>query len=86
MRIIYAFCVLGIFCHCVFGDESARAVQIVSPEKNGFRLQLNELKNILEVDGIKDRHVVVVSIAGAFRHGKSFILNFFTKYLNAQVN
>jgi len=75
----------GIFCH-VFGDESASAIQIVSPGKYGFHLQLNELKNILEADGIKDREVVVVSIAGALRNGKSFMLNFFTKYLNAQVN
>lgn len=85
MRFVCALFVFGIICHCAFGKELARAVQIVSPDKNGFRLQLDELKSILEVDGIKDRDVVVISIAGAFRNGKSFLLNFFTKYLNAQV-
>lgn len=70
---------------CDFGDELGHANQIVLPEKNGFHLQLEELKGILDVEGIKDRNVVVVSIAGAFRNGKSFLLNFFIKYLNAQV-
>lgn len=85
MRNIYLLLVIGILCHCVYGDEIAHAIQIVSPEKNYFRLQLSELESIIEVDGIKDRDVVVVSIAGGFRNGKSFMLNFFTKYLNAQV-
>lgn len=64
---------------------SARAIQIVAPVNHSFNLELNELKQILEVDNIKNRHVVVVSVAGAFRKGKSFLLNFFLKYLYAQV-
>lgn len=75
-----------VFCHGVAGDfESAGPIQIVTPVNNTFQLELNELKHILEADEIKDRHVVVVSIAGAFRKGKSFLLNFFLKYLYAQV-
>lgn len=85
-----SFCVLiciGILCHKIIADEvnSSRAIQIVSPKNHTFNLELNELKKIVEDDNMKDRHVVVVSIAGAFRQGKSFLLNFFLKYLNAQV-
>lgn len=75
-----------LFCNFVSGDvESNGPIQIIKPDKHSFQLELDELKFILEADHIKDRHVVVVSIAGAFRKGKSFLLNFFLKYLYAQV-
>src|ERR1700712_481941 len=69
---------VGTFCQVSAGDfNSARAIQIIKPVNSSFELELNDLKPILEADNIKDRHVVVVSIAGAFRKGKSFLLNFF---------
>ena len=78
---------IGIFCHVSAADfDSGRAVQIIKPENHSIQLQLDELKSILEADDIKDRHVVVVSIAGAMRKGKSFLLNFFIRYLYAQVS
>lgn len=78
---------IGIFCHISVEDfTSARAIQIIKPVNHSYQLELIDLKRILEADDIKDRHVVVVSIAGAFRKGKSFLLNFFIRYLNAQVN
>ncbi|XP_031631878.1 atlastin-like [Contarinia nasturtii] len=77
---------LGTLCHGVCANESnsPRAVQFVSPVNHTFQLELNELKSILENENIKNHHVVVVSVAGAFRQGKSFLLNFFIKYLDAQ--
>lgn len=71
---------------CIAETELARGIQIISPVNHTFLLELNELKQILEADAIKDRYVVVVSIAGAFRQGKSFLLNFYIRYLEAQVN
>lgn len=66
--------------------DSKQAIQIISPTNNhSFELKLDELNKLLQADDIKDRHVVVVSIAGAFRQGKSFLLNIFVKYLYAQV-
>lgn len=66
--------------------ESARPIQILTPVNHQYELQLDVLKEILEHDDIKNRQVVAVSIAGAFRKGKSFLLNFFLKYLYAQVS
>ncbi|XP_055299427.1 atlastin-like, partial [Sitodiplosis mosellana] len=78
---------IGTFCHVSSGDfASATAVQIITPVNHTFHLELNNLKSILEADDIKDRHVTVVSIAGAFRKGKSFLSNFFLRYLYAQYN
>ncbi|XP_031635624.1 atlastin-like [Contarinia nasturtii] len=79
----------GIFCSHGQVDENddiskGRAIQIISPVNHSFHLNSNDLNPILESDEIKDRHVVVVSIAGAFRKGKSFLLNFFLRYLYAQ--
>ena len=67
------------------GANAARGVQIISPVNHTFQLDLSELKETLSSDAIKDRYVVVVSIAGAVRRGKSFLMNFFLRYLYAQV-
>ncbi|KOB78001.1 Guanylate-binding protein [Operophtera brumata] len=42
-----------------------------------------KLRGILLNDKIKDLPVAVVSVAGAYRGGKSFLLNFFLRYLSA---
>lgn len=61
-------------------------IQIVSPENHTFKPDnLYLVKQILEKDELRDRDIVVVSIAGALRKGKSFLLNYFLKYLNAKV-
>lgn len=73
------------FLGSIFAEDLDTAIQIVTPVDHKFQLELEDLKRVLEADEIKDRHVVVVSIAGAYRKGKSFLLNFFLKYLYAQV-
>jgi len=63
--------------------ETMSAVQIIAVDSktNDFKLQEDNLKKLLLSDKVKDLPVVIVSVAGPFRLGKSFLLNFFLRYL-----
>lgn len=63
----------------------ARPVQIVSTDEDEHSFTLNEdlLEEVLISDErVRDKKVVVISVAGAFRKGKSFLLDFFLRYLD----
>lgn len=65
-----------------------RPVQIVATDEEEHVFTLNEdaLEEILLSDSrIRDKKVVVISVAGAFRKGKSFLLDFFLRYLDRKV-
>jgi hypothetical protein len=63
-----------------------RPIQIVvSRDDHSFELDEDALAAVLLQDHIKDKNVVVVSVAGAFRKGKSFLLDFFLRYMVTQV-
>lgn len=70
---------------CCLLDMSggARAIQIVLAKDHAFELDVDSLENLLLSDEVRERKVMVVSVAGAFRKGKSFLLDFFIRYLNA---
>lgn len=70
------------------GDNfMGKPVQIVlAHPDHTFELDEDALTEILLQDDIKDRSVVVVSVAGAFRKGKSFLLDFFLRYMNSKVS
>lgn len=62
-------------------------VQVVAPrEDHTFVLHEDALKRLLLQDDIKDRAVVLLSVAGAYRKGKSFLLDFFLRYLDYTYN
>lgn len=93
MRIVWltivclSLLIIGDFCceiNAEKSDDRGHAIQILKIKNHTNIYDLNELKNILEADDIKDRKVVIVAIAGALRKGKSFLLNFFLRYLYAQ--
>uniref|UniRef100_A0A8B9LMY7 Atlastin 3 n=1 Tax=Astyanax mexicanus TaxID=7994 RepID=A0A8B9LMY7_ASTMX len=58
-------------------------VQIVTvnKEEHSFDLDMEALERILLVPKIRDMNVVVLSVAGAFRKGKSFLLDFMLRYM-----
>ncbi|KAI6207104.1 Atlastin-3 [Aphelenchoides besseyi] len=61
-----------------------RPVQLFVPSSsnpNALRLNKNALNAVLNHSSTANRKVVVMSVAGAFRKGKSFLLNFFLEYL-----
>ncbi|KAI1697357.1 atlastin-2 [Ditylenchus destructor] len=58
-------------------------VSIIKPIEEEHCFELNEecLERILLNPKVADKKVSVISVAGAFRKGKSFLLNFFLRYL-----
>ncbi|XP_037025907.1 atlastin isoform X4 [Bradysia coprophila] len=61
---------------------TAQPLQIVTTgENHTFVLDEDTLTDVLLQNNLKDRFVVVVSVAGAFRKGKSFLLDFFLRYM-----
>lgn len=67
-------------------SEPGRPVHVVvAHPDHTFELDEEALEEILMKDEVKDRSVVVVSVAGAFRKGKSFLLDFFLRYMNSKV-
>jgi len=62
-------------------------VQIVKiddeSEDHKFFLDEEALNEILNVETVRDKPICIVSVAGAFRKGKSFLLNFMLRYLQS---
>lgn len=58
---------------------------VVATEEHSFKLDEEALSQVLLDDNIKDKKVAVISVAGAFRKGKSFLLDFFLRYLDRKV-
>lgn len=77
---------LGSFTELGF-PEFGRAVQIViAKPDHTFELDREALQEILLSEEVRDKKVVVISVAGAFRKGKSFLLDFLLRYLNNRVS
>lgn len=60
-------------------------MQILRRKYDGtFELDEAALANILLAPRVKDKPVAIVSVAGAFRMGKSFLLGFFLRYMRSK--
>ncbi|KAL0974171.1 hypothetical protein UPYG_G00216540 [Umbra pygmaea] len=66
----------------IMGSEPG-PVQIVTvcKDDHSFALDTEALEKVLLAPHVRDKHVVVLSVAGAFRKGKSFILDFMLRYM-----
>lgn len=58
----------------------------LNPATQKLELNISVLQNILLKDGVKDSEISVISIAGAFRKGKSFLLSFLIRYLDESIS
>ncbi|XP_072491935.1 atlastin-2 isoform X1 [Notamacropus eugenii] len=70
----------------VNSDEAMKKpcpVQVVIAHEDDHKFELDEqaLEQILLQEHIRDLNIVVVSVAGAFRKGKSFLLDFMLRYM-----
>ncbi|XP_072171888.1 atlastin-2-like [Diadema setosum] len=60
-------------------------VQIITTtDDHSFELNQEALEALLLDESVRDKKVCVVSVAGAFRKGKSFLLDFLLRYLRKQ--
>lgn len=67
-------------------DGRARPVQVlVVKDDHSFELDEAALSKILLSEEVRDREVVAISVAGAFRKGKSFLMDFMLRYMYSQV-
>lgn len=65
--------------------EEPTAIPIVVPNgDNTYRLDEEALQKVMRENEVEELPAVVVSVAGAFRKGKSFLLNFIIRYLTAK--
>uniref|UniRef100_UPI00398F0335 atlastin-2 isoform X4 n=1 Tax=Pristiophorus japonicus TaxID=55135 RepID=UPI00398F0335 len=66
--------------------KEAKPIQVVLAHEDNHHFDLDEasLERILLQEHIRDLNVVVVSVAGAFRKGKSFLLDFMLRYMYNQ--
>ena len=62
--------------------SSGYPVQIADIKNHKFLLNEDNLQKILYHQRARNKKVCIVSVAGAFRKGKSFLLGFFLRYLS----
>uniref|UniRef100_A0A1I8GUX2 GB1/RHD3-type G domain-containing protein n=1 Tax=Macrostomum lignano TaxID=282301 RepID=A0A1I8GUX2_9PLAT len=69
-------------------ETTATAIQLIIPdEKNtGFSLNPKISAQVKDLDRMLKAKIAIICVAGAFRKGKSFLLNFFLRYLTALVS
>ncbi|XP_048830117.1 atlastin-1 isoform X3 [Brienomyrus brachyistius] len=67
-------------------DGRAQPVQVlIVKDDHSFELDEEALSRILLSEETREREVVAISVAGAFRKGKSFLLDFMLRYMYNQV-
>lgn len=66
--------------------RKAGPVQVlIVKDDHSFELDEGALNRILLSEAVRDKEVVAVSVAGAFRKGKSFLMDFMLRYMYNKV-
>jgi atlastin len=58
-----------------------KIIEINNKSLNEIKLNEDNLKLVLNDSAIRDHSVCIISVAGAFRKGKSFLLSLFIRFL-----
>lgn len=82
---IQVYGLIILLMRLVAGGRGRPLQVVVANEPYQFALNTAALKQIFQDPRVVDSKVAILSVAGSCRHGKSFLLNFFLKYLRAQV-
>lgn len=69
-----------------YPGEAKTLIELTSSTNEAFQYNEEVLKEILQHDLVKNRKIAIVSIAGAFRRGKSFLLDYFLRYMYTNVS
>uniref|UniRef100_A0A224YTZ8 Atlastin 2 n=1 Tax=Rhipicephalus zambeziensis TaxID=60191 RepID=A0A224YTZ8_9ACAR len=64
--------------------DSGQPLSILNVDGRSLELDEHGLARLLLDERVKDKHVVVIAVAGAFRKGKSFLLCFLLRYLRSE--
>lgn len=68
-------------------DGRARPIQVLLvKDDHTFELDEAALSRILLAEEVQDREVVAISVAGAFRKGKSFLMDFMLRFMYNHVS
>ncbi|CAI9558884.1 unnamed protein product, partial [Staurois parvus] len=63
-------------------EKKSHPVQVlIVKDDHSFELDEGALTRILLSEAVRDKEVVAVSVAGAFRKGKSFLMDFMLRYM-----
>ncbi|XP_043199940.1 atlastin-3-like [Amphibalanus amphitrite] len=65
-------------------EDRAMPLFAADPDSGELRLQEATLEQVLLSDQLRDSPVIPITITGAFRRGKSFLLNVLLRYLRSQ--
>lgn len=70
----------------ITGEGHPVPILIQNEETNIFELDEDALSSVLLDPCVADKHVCVLAVAGAFRKGKSFLLDFLLRYCTNRVS
>lgn len=99
MKCLILILLIYVIINCISADktsdernkheygEALKLIKFEQSEHDGLMESLNEdvLKKLLLHEEVQKRKIVVVSIVGGFRKGKTYVIDYCLRYLYAKV-